>query len=179
MSLFRIQVFYQRGLGEKWSNVYHVDSADLFTAAAAAAGTLAPGLAPILDSSCLIVKVLTSDPTSPGTFIEAALAIAGTSSGSGDLLPLFNSARVLFPILSGGRPDYKFIKGFITESLQTNGIITTGALSALASQFGTVITDMSTAGANLVSDTLEGWSVVTPQAAVQMRQMHRRRRRTP
>jgi len=44
--------------------------------------------------------------------------------------------------------------------------------------FGTLVTDMSTAGANLVSDTLEGWSVVTVQQAVQMRQMHRKRKRT-
>lgn len=179
MALFRIQVFYQRGTGEKWSNVYHVDSADLFVAAGAASSILAPGLAPLLDTSAAIVKVLTSNPALSGSFIEAALDIIGTSTGSGDLLPLFNSARVLFPILSGGRPDYKFMKGFITESLQTNGIITPGALGVLASTFSSLITEMSVAGSILVSDTLEGWSVVTPQAAVQMRQMHRRRRRTP
>ncbi len=179
MALFRIQVFYQQGTGQKWSNVYHVDAADLFTAAAAAASTLAPGLQPILHPAVSIVKVLTSDPSTPGSFIEAALSLAGTSSDSGDLLPFFNSARVLFPILSGGRPDYKFIKGFLTEGLQTNGVITTGALGALVSQFGTIIADMSTDGANLVSDTLELWSTVTAQANVQMRQMHRRRRRLP
>jgi hypothetical protein len=179
MSLFKIQVFYQLGIGPKWTNVYHVDAVDLFTAAAAASGVLAPGLAPILDTSATIIKVITTDPATPGSFITSALAIAGTSTGSGDLLPLFNSARVLFPILSGGRPDYKFIKGFVTESLQTAGLISAGALGVLVSTFGTLITDMSTSGANLVSDTLEGWSVVTAQQAVQMRQMHRRRRALP
>lgn len=178
MALFRIQVFYQHGTGEKWSNVWHVDAADLFTAAAAASGTLAPSLATYLHPACQIVKTLTSDPTSPGTFIEAALALAGTSADSGDLLPFFNCARVLFPILSGGRPDYKYIKGYLTETLQTNGLINSGIITALNAGFAAVITAMSTAGANLVSDTLEGYSVVTTQQAVQMRQMHRRRRRT-
>jgi hypothetical protein len=124
------------------------------------------------------VKVLTSDPTSPGTFIEAALGLAGTNGDVGQLLPLFNSIRVLFPILSGGRADYKFIKGMLTEGMQDNGLVSGAVETVLEDLFGTLVTDMSTAGANLVSDTLEGWSVVTVQQAVQMRQMHRKRKRT-
>lgn len=179
MAEFRIQVFYQQGTGQKWTNVYHVDAADLFTAAAAASGTLAPALAPFLHVSCQIVKTLTSDPTSPGTFIEDALGIVGSNGDTGSLLPLYNSVKVLFPILSGGRPDYKFIKGLLTEGMQTNGLVEAVVLTALETAFVTLISDMSTAGANLVSDSLEGWSTVTAQQAVQMRQMHRKRRRTP
>jgi len=178
MALFRIQVFYQQGTGQKWTNVYHVDAADLFTAAAAASGVLAPALAPWLHVSSQIVKTLTSDPETPGSFIEAALGITGSNGDTGQLLPLFNSVKVLFPILSGGRPDYKFVKGLLTEGMQDNGLVSAGVLSALETAFGTLITDMSTSGANLVSDTLEGWSVVTAQQAVQMRQMHRKRRRS-
>lgn len=178
MALFRIQVFYQQGTGEKWSNVYHVDAADLFTAAASASGVLAPNLLPILQPAVNLVRVLTSDPTTPGVFIEDAIGLAGTSTFTGELLPFFNAAKVLFPILSGGRPDYKFIKGFITEAMQAGGLLVPDALTTLDAVFGTIISAMSTSGSNLVSDTLELWSVVTPQQAVQMRQMHRKRRRS-
>jgi hypothetical protein len=177
MPLFRIQVFYQQGTGIKWTNVYHVDAVDLFTAAAAASGTLAPALAPFLHVSAQIVKTLTSDPTTPGSFIEDALGIVGSNGDVGQLLPLFNSIRVLFPILSGGRPDYKFVKGLLTEGMQNNGLIDASVLTALETGFTSLISAMSTAGANLVSDTLEGWATVTAQEAVQMRQLHRRRRR--
>ena len=179
MAEFLIQVKYKRGVGEKWSNVWRVDAADLFTAAAAASGVLAPGLAPILDSSCLIVETLTRTPGVPGAFITEALAIAGTSTGSGSILPLFNSAKVLFPLLSGGRPDLKYFKGFLTESITENENILTGALGVLSSVLVGVISDMATAGATLVDNGGNNYSVVTPQAEIQMRQMHRRRRRTP
>lgn len=179
MAVFRIQVFYQQGTGQKWTNVYHVDAADLFTAAAAASGTLAPALVPLLHTSCQIVKVLTSDPSTPGSFIEDVLGLVGSGGSGADLLPLFNSVRVLFPILSGGRPDYKFLKGYLTETLQANGLVDPGALSGIESVFGSIIADMSTAGAILIDNAGTNWSTVTAQQEVQMRQMHRRRRRSP
>lgn len=178
MALFRVQVHFQQGTGIKWSNVYNVDAVDLFTAASAAASILAPEYLPILHVSCQIVKILTSDPDAPGTFIETPLGLAGTNGDAGQLLPLFNCARVLFPILSGGRSDYKFIKGLLTEGMQDNGLLLGAVTDQLEEVFTQIIVDMSTAGANMVSDTLQGWSVVTAQQAVQMRQLHRRRRRS-
>jgi len=178
MAQFLIQVKYQQGTGAKWSNVWRVDAADLAVAAAAASGTLAPDLLPILDTSCLIAEVLTSTPGTPGAFISAALGLAGTNSSSGSLLPLFNSAKVLFPILSGGRPDLKYFKGYLTEASTEGGIIGSGTLTGLASVLESLIIDMADAGATLVENGGTNYSVVTPQAAVQMRQMHRKRRRS-
>jgi len=176
MAEFRIQVHYQKGTGEKWSNVWRVDAADLFTAAAAAGGTMVPDLLPVLNPACQIVRVLTSDPASPGTFIEEAIGAVGTSSATGNLMPLFNCARVLFPLLSGGRPDYKFLKGWLTEGLQDGGVIDPSSLPILAGFFGSLIADMSTAGATLVDNSGNNYSVVSVQSLVQERQMHRRRR---
>jgi len=179
MAQFLIQVKYRRGIGEKWSNVWRVDAADLFTAAAAASGTLAPGMAPLLDSSCQIVEVLTSTPGSPGLFITAALAIVGTSTSSGSVLPLFNAVKVLFPLLSGGRPDYKYLKGFLTEANSNNEIVDGSSLGGITTILTGLISDMATAGATLVDNGGTNYSVVTPQAEIAMRQMHRKRRRSP
>jgi hypothetical protein len=95
------------------------------------------------------------------------------------MLPLFNSVKVLFPLLSGGRPDYKYFKGFLTESNSGDGLVESASLSGIATLLGTLITDMDAAGATLVDNGGTNYSVVTPQAAIQMRQMHRKRRRTP
>lgn len=176
MAQFLIQVKYKRGVGEKWSNVWRVEAADLLTAAAAGSGILAPGLVPLLDTSALIVEVLTRTPGVPGAFITTALALGGTSTGSGSILPLFNCAKVLFPLLSGGRPDLKYLKGFLTESITENENITSGALATIAAVLEEVIINMADAGAILVDNSGTNYSVVTPQAEIQMRQMHRKRR---
>jgi|SRR6185369_4875743 len=178
MSQFLIQVKYQRGEGEKWSNVWRVEAADLFTAAAAASGTLVPGLLPILDTTCRIAEVLTSTPGTPGAFVTEATDAVGTNSSSGSLLPLFNSAKVLFPLLSGGRPDLKYFKGYLTEASTEGGFIGSGTLSGLDSVLTSLISAMADAGATLVDNSGANYSIVTPQAAVQMRQMHRKRRRS-
>ena len=93
-------------------------------------------------------------------------------------MPLFNSAKAFFADGSNGRPDYKYLKGFITESIQTNGVITSGALGVIVSQLGTLIADMDTAGAPLVSADNDPYLTVTAQPDVQMRQMHRKRKKT-
>lgn len=179
MAQFLIQLKYQRGTSEKWSNVWRVESASLSVAAAAAVDTLAPAMAHLLDSSCKIVEALTRTPGTPGAFITAALSIVGSSTGSGSILPLFNTAKVLFPILSGGRPDYKYLKGFLTESITEDEQISSTTLSGITTVLTGMISDMATAGATLVDNGGSNYSEVTPQAAVQMRQMHRKRRRSP
>ena len=177
MALFRVQVNYKRGTTGKWSNVWHVNAADLATAAAAFQASGVPDLLPLLDNSAQLVSLLVSDPAT-STFITSILNAAGTSTASGDLLPLFNSAKAFFADGSNGRPDYKYLKGFITESIQTNGVITSGALGVIVSQLGTLIADMDTAGAPLVSADNDPYLTVTAQPDVQMRQMHRKRKKT-
>lgn len=178
MAQFLIQVHYQQGTGAKWSNVWRVDATDLATAAAAASGTLAPGLLPILDTSCRIVSVLTSTPGTPGAFITEALGLAGTNTSSGELLPFFNAMKVLFPILSGGRPDYKYLKGLANEGNTSGGVFSGTITGAVASILTGLISDMATAGALLVENGGTNYSVVTPQSEVAMRQQHRKRRRS-
>lgn len=179
MAIFRVQVFYNRGLSGKWTNVYHVNAADIDAANAAAADTLAFGLLSLLDSSCILEKVLVSD-LAGAAFITTALNLAGTSSASGDVLPLFNSMKALFPTTGIGRPDAKFMKGFITESITTNGQINGATITAVVADLAALITDMAAVGATLCSREGDAWGAPSIQPAVQMRQMHRKRaRRTP
>jgi len=66
----------------------------------------------------------------------------------------------------------------VTESLQNDGFLTSGAQGEVDTRLTTLITDMNAAGVPLVSSQGEAYSNVSVQSAVQMRQMHRKRRRT-
>jgi hypothetical protein len=94
LTIFEIQVKYQRSIGEKWSNVWRVEADSLTDASAAGNGSFLSDLIPLLDSSCRIVEVLTRTPGVPGAFISIAQDLIGTSSASGSILPLFCSAKV-------------------------------------------------------------------------------------
>jgi len=176
MPVFRVQVNFQLGVTGKWSNVWHVSGADLVGAADAFEAEGVPDLLTLLDNSAQLVSLLVSAEEGD-TFITRAINAAGTSTGSGDLLPLFNSAKALFDDGSFGRPDYKFFKGFVTESLQTAGVLLTTAQSYIETALGTLISDMDTAGYPLVSSDNDAYLTVNAQPAVQMRQMHRKRRK--
>jgi len=178
MTVFRVQVNYTRGSTGKWSNVWHVDAADLLTAATVFETQGVPDLLPILDNTAQIASLLTSDPAT-NAFITTPINAAGTSSASGDLLPLFNSLKAFFPSPTFGRPDYKYFKGFVTESVQTNGDLNSGTVTAVEALLATLISDMDTNSAPLVSINGEAYASANVQVAVQMRQMHRKRKKTP
>lgn len=176
MALFRVQVFYERGIGEKWTNVWHCDAADIIAANNAFVTEMEPQLLAMLDSSCNLVKYLVSDPASDAFVIDPRNE-AGTSTGSGDLLPLYNTAKVYFDPAGFGRPDYKFFKGFVTESLQTSGVLLSTAQTYIDTACTAMITDMAANSTPLVSDEGDEYSNASVQPAVQMRQMHRRRKK--
>ena len=177
MAVFRIQVNYRRGLTGKWSNVWHVNAADLDTAAAAFTDQMAPDLLPALNNGCVLVSGLISAEGS-NAFRTIPINTNGTSSFTGDSLPLFNSMKVLFSDGSDGRPDYKYIKGLITEALaQTDGVIGDTDAAAFEALFDSLISDMDTAGAPLVSLDNDPYASSSVQREIQMRQMHRKRKK--
>jgi len=176
MAVFRAQVFYEIvGVG-KWTNVYHVDAANLVDADASIVGTLVPQLLPFLHSSGRIVKTLTSS-LADDTFIDSSINEAGTSAFTDSRLPLFNSVKVLFDTAGGGRPDYKFLKGWLTEALNDSGQVTPSDADDLDTGLTGAITAMAADDVPLCSEDGSLWSNVSVQPDIQMRQMHRRRRR--
>ncbi len=178
MALFRHQVFFQVGTDRPWTNVWHVDAADLATAAAVAATVLAPGLASYIESAVLLTKIITSTPGSPGAFIDQAFAITGGAGGSGDLMPLFCTVRPIFGVGSG-RNDSKFFRGLLTEGLQNAGVIDPTYVTGLASSLTALLGDMTTNLTPFCDKDLNPYTSVAVQATVQDRQRHRKRRRTP
>lgn len=176
MGLFRVQVFYENGVLAKWTNVYHCEG----TAALAVKGDFnsiaIPLLISILDPVASIKKFLVSDTSSP-VFTEAPVNTAGDHFGSGTLLPPFNRARVEFETLGSGRPDIKYIGGFVGEDNSDADGLSSGAIVELVSAFTDMIADMATAGSTMQSDSGDDWVSCSVQQAIQMRQLHRRRRR--
>jgi hypothetical protein len=177
MAVFRLQVFYQGPNNQKWSNVYHVDSPSLADAASAFTDNMQPSLLVLLTTACLITKALFSSLTDD-TFLELPINEPGESGDTTVMLPLFNSIKVLFSTGGLGRPDYKFLKGIMTEGANEGGFVASSVKSAVTTAYGVIISEMSINSAPLVSEDGEEWSAISVQDAVQMRQMHRRRRRT-
>lgn len=176
MAVFRAQVFYDRGVLGKWTNVYHVSADTLIEARDNFSAVATAYLLDLLNTACTLAKVLISSTTTDD-FSEVALNEAGTSSSGGTLLPLFNSVKVLIQPANLGRADYKFLKGFLTEDLHSNGELSTGVGSTVDAAFTGMITDMIAGGTPLCSENGDLWVSASVQEQVQMRQMHRRRRR--
>ena len=177
MAIFRIQVHYQFGTIGKWSNVYHCNTSDIANANLQFEINAVPALLALLHPACQMNRLLVSDPAG-SAFIVTPINEAGTSATTDSLLPLFNSAKVIFPVSGFGRPDLKYIKGFLTETLVDTGDLTPATVTGLDNQFTAIIGLMDDDSAPLCSSTGELYNNVTVQVPVQMRQMHRKRRKT-
>lgn len=157
--------------------MYHVSAANLLTAREAFAGNVVPELLQILNVACELIGLLVSALDSDD-FSELALNETGLDNPGGTLLPLFNSVKVLVQPTNLGRPDVKFIKGYLTEELHASGLVSSGAASQVDSSFTTFIGAMDLNTTPLTSEDGAEWVSASVQNAVQMRQMHRRRRRS-
>jgi len=175
MATTRLQVFYQLGEGEKWTNVYHTDVDTITDAITAFESVMQSYLLTLLHSSCRIVKVLASSLTDD-TFQEASIEEAGTSAFTGSRLPFFNCVKVQVSTTGLGRPDVKFMKGWLEEGNSSSGQIDSSALSDFLDNFNNMIQDMIDNSTSLVSEDGTQWAVATASPNIQMRQMHRRRR---
>jgi len=172
----RVQVFYSRGASDKWTNVYHLFAPSVGDAADAADVAMTAPLLSLLDQTCQLDKFLVSDTTS-AAYTEVPKQLAGTGTGGGSLIPLFNSIKVRYPTAAAGRPDYKFYKGFITEDLQSAGLLNSGTVTTIQGILQSMLGNLVIEGAPACSESGDAWGNPVVQQAIQMRQMHRRRRR--
>lgn len=171
-----MQVHYAHGTKGKWSNVWHVNAPTLGDAASAFEDQGVPDLLPLLHNACQLVSLLVSS-LADSTFITRPINTAGTSSDTGQLLPLFNSVKAYLIDESNGRPDYKYLKGYLTEGAQDDGVIGATPIGVITAALLQLAEDMNTASAPLVSLDNDQYVGVTIQEAVQMRQMHRKRKK--
>lgn len=171
----RIQVFMTETGDRFWTNVFHVNALTLDAAASFANTVIATALADQMDNHFKVVKTLVSH-IGDGSFISTPLNIVGAGT-AGTFLPLFNTAKILVSVSGAGRNDYKYLRAVLTEGRVTNGQIDSGVVTSLESTWNGLIADGTAAGVDLVDDEGHLWQVATCQQAIQMRQLHRRRRR--
>lgn len=178
MATTRLQVFYQQGEGAKWSNVYHLDVTTITDAITNFDSFMKDILLGLLHSTCRITKVLASS-LSDDTFQEQSVEEFGTSAFTDSLLPFFNCVKVVINTTALGRPDVKFMKGWLTEGNTSSGTIDESPLAGFLDGFNGMIEVMTDESVPLVSDDGALWGVASAPPLIQMRQMHRKRRRTP
>ncbi len=177
MAVFRIQVNYLLGLTGKWSNVWHINTTDMASAAAAPVLGMEDHLLALLSNTCLLKSYLISDPLTAAFFTVDRNA-PGTNGDTGSLLPLYNTVKALFPPSDFGRPDLKYFKGLVGENVQTGGTLDSTFVTFVDAEIQAMIDDMLANGTTLASENGDPYENVTVQPAVQMRQMHRKRKKT-
>jgi hypothetical protein len=176
MPVFRVQVNYILGVIGKWSNVWHIDAANMAAAAAAPVIGMEDHLLALLTTSATLKSYLISEEGTDA-FVTIDRNSPGTNGDIGSLLPLWNSVKVLFPTPGFGRPDLKYFKGCVGENTQTNGQLESGIIALFDTEVEAMIDDMTTNSTPLCDESGLAWGSASVQPAVQMRQMHRKRRK--
>jgi hypothetical protein len=177
MAIFRCQVNYLLGLTGKWSNVWHIQAAEMADAAAAPVIGMEDHLLAILDPTAVIKSYLLSEVGTDAFFTNDRNS-AGTNPDVGSLLPLFNSVKVLFPSSDFGRPDLKYFKGSLGENNSGGGEVDSAFRTLVDAEIEAMIDEMNTNSTPLCSINGDVYESAQVQPAIQMRQMHRKRRKT-
>lgn len=179
MALFKIQVFksFQAG-GREWTNVYHVNAADLL-AAGSAAVIIWQHEQLFHKNQTLITKYRVSDETPGGTsFVVVPVNQPGTAGNAIGFWPKFNVVRVDFQAQGFGRPSRKYYRLPLIENDVNDDQLDGGLVAGILTNLSDMLADLNANGTPFVDPQLQllGPPVVMP--AVAMRQEHRKRRRT-
>jgi hypothetical protein len=179
MALFRIQVFKRlAGTEREWTNVYLVDCEALVNAVTA--GFDIKNAEEVFHHANVEFTRFRASSVAEGdeVFSTVPLDEVGLRPDDDEDLPLFNTVRVNFVAAGGGRPSVKFYRCPIEEEEQSNGIVDEGFRDDIVAALTTMITDLGDHDATLVDPDSQPLTSATAQARVQMRQLHRKRRRT-
>jgi hypothetical protein len=183
MALYTVQVFKNLDVNpdRHWTNVYHVDAAGLDDAVLAVdpivTGEVSFHRSNIVFSSARVSTTAEGD----NTFTVVPLNENGGRGISSDqAIPLFNTVRVDIARSTAGRPDRKFYRLPICENDQANFILDSGLQSSIASAVDGMIAAVAALGSGqkLVGRLGGDWVSAVVAPAVQMRQLHRKRRRS-
>lgn len=175
MALYKIQVFKTRTGDRFWTNVYHVNATTLDAAVAHANVVIAAGEATLMDGSFSVVKTIVSDVVGD-EFRTTPMSLPGQLSGA-DFLPLFNTVKVNISVAGNGRNDYKFYRGGVLETNQTTGQLAPATMTAYSDMVQEFIDLGAAAGVDMVDSDGNDWILASTQQLVQMRQLHRKRKK--
>jgi hypothetical protein len=177
VAVFKCQTFKQIGTGRPWSNVWHFIASDL-EAAASVAEAITNSEAGILSPAVTITKRIVREVGGGPDFVSVALAVAGTLTGSGDLWPLFNTIRVIVTVAGFGRNDGKFLRGLIGDAITAGSVINGDTVTFVRNHLIDLLDTMTGTGTPLCADDGALWDAIDVSPIVQMRQEHRKRRRS-
>jgi len=177
MALFEVEVVFNYG-DRHWSNRWDVEADDIATVV---------GMFDVFHDTHLdlllniytLGRIVARPAGERDAFFETVYnQVGNVPIGSDDPLPLFNTIRVLLNTAVGGRPGQKFLRGLLVAG----HLLPSGAIS------GTILATVFTKISGLIAavETLTGHIVLTNekevvnpsvQSSVQMRQLHRKRKK--
>ena len=176
MPVFKIEMFKRLG-SENWANVYHVEAATLLSATDAVPIIRNMEVGMHLDTVTIEYARVSTLAEGDGIYTTIPINSAGGRSSAGGTLPLFNTLRADFPPDGGGRPSRKYFRGALTEGDISFDTISGVRLADAQTVLDNLIDNLQTAGLPYVDVDGQTIQVASPYTRVQMRQLHRRRRR--
>src|SRR5574339_38234 len=180
MAIFKIQMFKSFLAGNReWTNVYLVEAADL-NAAFTAAKIVRDHEIPLHKNQVIFTKARISD-VDPLTsvFSVRPINLPGTAGNAIEYLPLFNTARVDAGVSGFGRPSRKYYRLPLIENDVVDGVVGSPLLTLLESTLSDLIADLTTNSTPWVDPQGQLITAVSALQPIQMRQLHRKRRRSP
>lgn len=180
MPIFKIQSFKNiTGSDREWSNTYQVRAE--FIEDVIAAITPLPNRERALHANNVTLSRVRISDSVPGTdvFVIVPFNLVGTAydAAAFDTLPLFNTVRVDISVAGLGRPSRKFFRSPVGEQWIVDGNLDLTVVSLFNNQMNGLIADMAAGDCPLVDPDNQLWQTAVTKVAVQMRQLHRKRRR--
>lgn len=178
MALFSLQVRFQYG-DRFWTNKWELSAADIGTVIGLVSDFEAFHTA-ILLTNYVLKDMRISPIPSTGAFETIVLNSNGAKGDSGQqILSLFNTVALDLVGTFFGRHGLKYLRGTLTNAdLENDGTIKDSTATAILSDFTTLLGAVSSAGAAIVTGGGHIVSSADIPPAVQMRQLHRKRRKT-
>lgn len=178
MAVFKVEMFKELA-GENWANVYHVSADDISDLSGIGNSIFLTEKEFHLDVVTFTNARVSTIAEDDEIFSVQPINASGERASSDTPLPLFNTLRV--DLQAGtGRPGRKYYRGVLMESdnLDVQGSIASGILGTVASELTALISGLS---GTFPLQQADGDLIIsaTPFTKVQMRQLHRKRRRTP
>lgn len=180
MSIFRVQQFKRLDANDReWSNTYLIEADDLAAAVDAAAPLIGREQNVHADNVTILRQRISDTLPDTDVFTIVTAGVPGQAYVAADFqqLPLYNTVRVDIDVSGGGRPSRKYFRAPVGEQWNINGNLDTSVLTLFNDEVNGMIADVSASGGMLVDPDGQAWQTAHCQLAVQMRQLHRKRRK--
>lgn len=180
MAVWEVRAVNQYG-DRFWENVWHIDvgaDTDVDPAVLSALQTFSINMLLTIYS---VARIVRRPAGSTDEFIEILVGAAGTRGLAGSFaLPLFNTVRILLAA-GAGRPGLKYIRGLLkaVDIIDEQNHIDDDLITYVNEQLDIVLNALSDAGQQFVIGAADKPVVsAEPDTTVEMRQLHRKRKKT-